>query len=161
MCSMAGLGFIFKKGFCTFCCLIAKSCPTLLTPWTVVCQAPLSLGFASQEYWSGLPFPSPGDLPDPGVELGSPALAHGFSLPLRHQESPFVHFCCTFCSVSQLCPILCGPMDCSQASLSFTMSCSLHKLMCIKSVMLSNHLILCCPLLLLPSVFPSIGVFLQ
>ena len=40
----------------------------------VACQAPLSMGFSRQEYWSGLPFPSPGDLPDPGIEAGSPAL---------------------------------------------------------------------------------------
>ena len=44
------------------------------TPWTVAHQAPLSMGFSRQEYWSGLPFPSPGDLPDPGIEPGSPAL---------------------------------------------------------------------------------------
>ena len=44
------------------------------TPWTVAYQAPLSMGFSRQEYWSGLPFPSPGDLPDPGIELGSPKL---------------------------------------------------------------------------------------
>ena len=43
------------------------------TPWTVAYQAPPSVGFSRQEYWSGLPFPSPGDLPDPGIELGSPA----------------------------------------------------------------------------------------
>ena len=42
-------------------------------PWTVACQAPPSMGFSRQEYWSGLPFPSPGDLPDPGIEPGSPA----------------------------------------------------------------------------------------
>ena len=51
------------------------------TPWTVACQAPLSLEFSGQEYWSGLPFPSPGDLPDAGFEplsLLSPALAGGF-----------------------------------------------------------------------------------
>ena len=46
----------------------------LATPKTVVCQAPLSMGFSRQEYWSGLPFPSPGDLPHPGIEPGSPAL---------------------------------------------------------------------------------------
>ena len=45
-----------------------------MTPWTVAYQAPPSMGFSRQEYWSGLPFPSPGDLPDPGVERGSPAL---------------------------------------------------------------------------------------
>ena len=54
--------------------LVAKSCLTLATPWTVACQAPLSMGFSRQEYWSGLLFPSPGNLPDPGIELRSPAL---------------------------------------------------------------------------------------
>ena len=44
------------------------------TPWTVAHQAPLSMGFSTQEYWSGLPFPSPGDLPDPRIEPRSPAL---------------------------------------------------------------------------------------
>ena len=44
-----------------------------VTPWTVAHQAPLSVGFHRQEYWSGLPFPSPGDLPDPGIEPSSPA----------------------------------------------------------------------------------------
>ena len=58
--------------------------------WTVVCQAPLSMGFSRQEYWSGLQFPSPGDLPDPGIEpmsLVSPALAGRFFLPLHHLEA--------------------------------------------------------------------------
>ena len=44
------------------------------TPWTVAYQAPPFMGFSRQGYWSGLPFPSPGDLPDPGIEPGSPAL---------------------------------------------------------------------------------------
>ena len=44
-----------------------------VTPWTVACQAPLSMGFSRQEYWSGLPFPSPEDLPNPGTEPASPA----------------------------------------------------------------------------------------
>ena len=44
------------------------------TPWTVAHQAPLSMGFSRQEYWSGLPFPSPGYLPDPGIEPRSPTL---------------------------------------------------------------------------------------
>ena len=43
-------------------------------PWTVAYQAPRSLGFSRQEHWSGLPFPSPGDLPNPGIEPGSPTL---------------------------------------------------------------------------------------
>ena len=44
------------------------------TPWTVAYQAPPSMGFSRQECWSGVPFPSPGDLPDPGIEPGSPVL---------------------------------------------------------------------------------------
>ena len=48
------------------------------TPRTVAYQAPLSMGFPKQEYWSGLPFPSPRDLPDPGIKPMSPALAGGF-----------------------------------------------------------------------------------
>ena len=51
------------------------SCVRLFaTPWTVAYQASLSMGFSRHEYWSGLPFPSPGDLPDPGIEPRSPAL---------------------------------------------------------------------------------------
>ena len=53
--------------------LVAKLYPTLATPWSRACQAPLPMGFSKQEYWSGLPFPSPGDFPDPGIEPGSPA----------------------------------------------------------------------------------------
>ena len=48
------------------------------TVWSVACQVPLFMRFSRQEYWSGLPFPSPGDLPDPGIELMSPILAGGF-----------------------------------------------------------------------------------
>jgi len=51
---------------------------SIVPPWTITQQAPLSIGFPRQEYWSGLPFPSPGDLPHPGIELPSPALASGF-----------------------------------------------------------------------------------
>ena len=54
--------------------LVAKLCPSFATPWTVAHQAPLSMGFSRQEYWSGLSFPPPGDLPDPGIKPGSPAL---------------------------------------------------------------------------------------
>ena len=52
--------------------LVAKSCLTLATPWTISHQAPLSIGFSRQEYWNGLPFPSPGDLSDPGIKPGIP-----------------------------------------------------------------------------------------
>ena len=68
------------------CCLVAKLCPTLCDPVDVACQAPLSMEFSRQEYWSGLPFPSPGDLPSPGMELASPAWQED-SLPLSHLGS--------------------------------------------------------------------------
>ena len=65
-----------------------------------------------------------------------------------------------YCSVTQSCPTLCNPMDCSMpGSLSFSVFWSLLKLMSIESVMLFNHLILCHPLFLLPSIFPSIRAF--
>ena len=60
---------------------LLQSCLTFVTLWTVAHQAPLSMGFSRQEYWSGLPCPPPGDLPVPGTELEfrmSPALAGGF-----------------------------------------------------------------------------------
>ena len=54
--------------------LVSQSCLALVTPWTVALQTPLSMEFPSQESWSGLPFPSPGDLPHPGIKSESPAL---------------------------------------------------------------------------------------
>ena len=72
---------------------VAQSCPTLCDPWTVAHQAPLSLGFSRQEYWSGLPFPSPGDLPDPGIELRSPTLqADALTSAPPRALIPFVRF---------------------------------------------------------------------
>ena len=47
---------------------VVQSCPTLCNPWNIVCQAPLSMEFSSQEYWSGLPFLAPRDLPNPGIK---------------------------------------------------------------------------------------------
>ena len=77
--------------FCINCSFLSASTACVLscfsrvqlfaTPWTVAHQAPLSMGFSRQEYWSGLPFPFPGDLPDPGIEptsLMSPALVGRF-----------------------------------------------------------------------------------
>ena len=55
-------------------CLITQSCPTLSISWRVAHQAPLFMGFSRKEYWSGLPCPSPGDLPNPGIKPRSPAL---------------------------------------------------------------------------------------
>ena len=79
----------YYSGFLCCCCyLIAKLCPTLLKP-----QAPLSMGFPRQQYWSGLPFPPPGDLPHPG--LNPPLLSFQYwqadSLPLSHQGIPLVY----------------------------------------------------------------------
>ena len=68
---------LLGHGWC--CCLVAKSCyDYFATPWAIVCQAPLSMGFPSQEYWSRLLCLSPGNLPDPAIEPTSPALAGGF-----------------------------------------------------------------------------------
>ena len=54
--------------------LVAKSCPTPVTPWREEPGRLQSTGFSRQEHWSGLPFPSPGNLPNPGIEPGSPEL---------------------------------------------------------------------------------------
>ena len=71
-------------------CSVSQLCLSLCDPWTVALQASLSMGFSRQEYSSGLPFPSPGDLPDPGIEPASPAslaLQASF-LPLSHEGRP-------------------------------------------------------------------------
>ena len=118
------------------------------TSWTTARQVPLTMGFLSQEYSSGLAFPSPRDLPDSGTELASPALAHRFfTIKPSVQSLSCVQLFATPCSTAH------------QASLTITNSWRLLKFMSIESVMPSNHLILCCPLLLMPSIFPSIRVF--
>ena len=63
---------------------VAQSCPTFCNSMDCTCQAPPSMGFSRQDYWSGLLFPSPGDLPNPGIEPGSPAL-QADSLPSEPQ----------------------------------------------------------------------------
>ena len=64
---------------------------SFLTPEAIAPQAPLSMGFPRQEYWSGLPLPAPGDLPDPGIEPTSPALAGGFFTTVpRGKSCPFI-----------------------------------------------------------------------
>ena len=71
--------YAIKKSQLGFCRKITKSCPTLCDPMDCIAhQGPLSMGFSRQEYWSGVPFPPPGDLPDIGIESASPALAVGF-----------------------------------------------------------------------------------
>ena len=113
------------------------SCIRLLaTPWSAAYQAPPSMGFSRQEYWSGVPLPS-----------------------LIHVSS-FLKDSIQFSSVTQSCLTLWDSMDCStQASLSITNSWSLLKLMFIESVMPSNHLILCHLLLLPLQSFPASGSF--
>ena len=66
----------------------AKGVMLFATTWTVALQAPLSMEFSRQEYWSGLPFPSPKDLPNPGIKPRSPAL-QAESLPFESPEKPF------------------------------------------------------------------------
>ena len=61
-----------------------------VTPWTVAYQAPPSMGFSRQEYWNGLPFPSPEDLPNPGIEPGSPALQTD-ALPSESPGKPYAY----------------------------------------------------------------------
>ena len=76
-------------------CMLSRSAVsnTSVTPQTVACQAPLSLGFSRQECWSGVPFPPPGDLPDPGIKPVSPtsaALAGGFFTTVLFSRSLLV-----------------------------------------------------------------------
>ena len=111
------------------------------------------MGFSRQEYWRGLPFPTPGDLPVPGIETdsASPALAGRLFTSSTTWE--------TVQSLSRVQLFETPRTAARQASLSITNSRSPPKPMSIVPVMPSNHLILCCPLLLLPSIFPNIRVF--
>ena len=78
---------ILKLCVCVCVCVWSLSRVRLFaTPWTIACQSPLSMGFSRQEYWSGLSFPSPEDLPEPGIEPWSPAL-QADSLPFELQGS--------------------------------------------------------------------------
>ena len=70
--------------------LVSLSCPTLYDTMYCSRQAPLSVGFSRQEYWSGLPIPFPGDLSDPGIKLGSPALQTD-SLPSEPPVRQFIN----------------------------------------------------------------------
>ena len=118
---------------------------------TVAHQAPLCMGFCRQQCWSGLSCPLILDLPDPGNKhsLMSQALAGRFFICVTS-----VQFSYSVMSNSEK-----SWTAAWQASLSNTNSWSFLKLMSIESVMSSNHLILCCPLPLLLSIFPSIRVF--
>ena len=117
-----------------------------VTPCTVALGAPLSTGFHRQEYWSGSLFPSPGDLPQPVMELKSPALQVGSSQTVPPGKPGAI-----LSSVAQSCPTLCDPTNHSTPGLPVH-----HQL---PECMPSSHLILGRPLLLLPPIPPSIRVF--
>ena len=142
-----------------------------MTPGTVAPQAPLSMEFSKQGYWSGLPFPSAGDLQNTGTEPGYPTLQPdslsteppGKTLQYLKllENNGYISLCCTIGAVQSLSRVqlLAIPWTAVyQASLSITNSRSLRKLISIKQVMPSNHLILCWPLLLLPSIVLRIRV---
>ena len=99
-----------------------------------------------------------GSLPGPGIEPVCPALQCGFLTTRLLRESP-EQFSVQFSSVAQSCLTLCDPMNHSTPGLPITNSQSSSKLMPTESVMPTNHLLLCSPLLLLPSIFPSTWVF--
>ena len=127
--------------------LVTQLCPTLCDP---IDRSP----FSRQGYGSGLPFPSPGDLPNPGIEPGSPAL-QADSLPAELQGKPFSSvqlLSCVRLFVTRWTAA-------HQASLSITISWSLLKLMSIESLMPSNHLILCHPLSSCIQSYPASGSF--
>ena len=69
----------YVRSFCfSSLCVCAQLCPLFVTSWTLAHQSPLSMGCPSQEFWSGLPFPPPGNLPHPGIKPASPALSGRF-----------------------------------------------------------------------------------
>ena len=88
-------------------CIQSFNC---VTPWTVAHQAPLSMGFSRQEYWSGLPFPSPEDFPYPGIKPMSPCWQVD-SLSLSHLGSLSVIHAAAAAKSLQSCPTLCDPRD--------------------------------------------------
>ena len=145
---------------CIYVCVCVCVCVyPFMTLWTVAHQAPLSMRFPRQKYWSGLPFPTPRDLPDPGMEPTSPVsstLAGDFFTTEPSGKLSSVQ------SLSRVLTLY-DPTDCSVSGFPVPLylpdSLSSLKLMFIESLMPSNYLILCHPLLLMPSIFPSITVF--
>ena len=128
-----------------------------VTPWTASRRAPLSMEFSRQEYWRRLPCPCPGIFLTQGSNSG---LLHcrWILYPLSHRRAQVNHF--SSVQLLSCVRLFATPWSAAcWASLSITNSQSLFKLITIKSVMPSNHLILCCPLLLLLSIFPSVRVF--
>ena len=114
---------------------VVQSCPTLVTPWTIAHQVLSSMGFSRQEYWSGLPFPSPRDLPNPGIQPGFPALKAD-SLPLGHKgrmllrSSSFKHCCLSLAET-----FIISFLKTASKLISFLYPChsSIHPLHCFKN----------------------------
>ena len=116
-------------GVCVCACMPSHSgrvrlCVTL---WTIAHQSPLFLGFSSQEYWSGMPCPPPGDLPDPGIEptsLMSPALAGGFfttRATWEDQEGVYIHAKAYVCKC--VCMHVCVSCTCASNAETFKCAC--------------------------------------
>ena len=93
--------------------LVTKSCPSLVTPWSVAHQTPLSMGFPKQDYRSGLTFPSPGDLPNPGIKPTSPVLqADSFTAePSGKPSECYTHQILPAYLLSVKCPISKSPTN--------------------------------------------------
>ena len=89
--------------YVTVIILVCESCSTICDPWAVAHNTPLSMGFPRQEYWSRLPFPSPGDLPNTGMELKCLQHWQTYSLPLSHQGSHiYTCICVCVCAFIQI-----------------------------------------------------------
>ena len=89
-------------------CSVTKSCPNMCNCMDYSPQAPLSMELSRQQYWSGFPYSSPGDLPGSGIKLMSPALASGFFSTEPPGETSWGN---QFSSVAQLCLTVCNPMN--------------------------------------------------
>ena len=157
-------GVTFLRTLLCICACVLSHVQLFATLWTVAQQAPLSMGFSRQEYWSALPFPSLGHLPDPGLSPCRLHLLHCRWLlyHLSHWGMQLLSHYHQFSSVQSLSPVWLFVtlwIAAHEASLSITNSRSSLRLTSIESVMPSSHLILCRPLLLLPPIPPSIKVF--
>ena len=119
-----------------YCCLVTKSCPTVVTPWTVAHQAPLSRGFPRQEHWSGLSFLSPGIFLTKG---SNPSLLHqqANSLPLSHQGSPFSSLVCLKC---QLFGVIYLQHQANSTTLSLAVSIALNYLVSAIAFIIANFI---------------------
>ena len=112
-----------RAGVNISCCLVANRVQLFVTPWTVVCQAPLSMGFSRQEYWSGFSFPSPGNLPNPGIK--SPSLAPlalaGRFFPTELTEKPSKPLSCCLMHLLgvQLLCVYWFPFECATGYKNF------------------------------------------